>query len=83
MEKKLASAQEAGADYICSACTYCQLQFDHVRRRYPEADPTSGSVSAVLYPQLLGLAMGLGPERLGLSSETMPASAAFTARAGR
>jgi heterodisulfide reductase subunit B len=83
MEKKLASAQEAGADYICSACTYCQLQFDHVRRRYPEADPTSGSVSAVLYPQLLGLAMGLGPERLGLSSEAVPAPAAFTARAGR
>jgi heterodisulfide reductase subunit B len=93
MERKLASAREAGADYLCSACTYCQLQFDGLRRHHPEADPTLGpdSVAAILYPQLLGLAMGLGPERLGLTPETMPASAtapatafaAFTARAGR
>jgi heterodisulfide reductase subunit B len=82
MEKKLASAQEAGADYICSACTYCGLQFDGIRRRHPEADPTGGSVSAIVYPQLLGLAMGLPRERLGLTPD-MPAPAAFTARAGR
>lgn len=68
MEKKLASAQDAGADYLCSACTYCQLQFDGVRRQHPQADPTQGRLKAILYPQLLGLAMGLPGEALDLEA---------------
>jgi heterodisulfide reductase subunit B len=83
MEKKLLSARDAGADYICSACTHCQLQFDGVRRQHPQADPTEGKLSAIVYPQLLGLSMGLPPERLGLGPEIAPAPSAFTAHSGR
>lgn len=68
MEKKLASAQEAGADYLCSACTYCQLQFDGIRRQHPQADPSQGRLKTLLYPQLLGLAMGLPADELGIES---------------
>jgi heterodisulfide reductase subunit B len=73
MEKKLVSAREAGADCLCSACTHCQLQFDFVRRQHPEADPTEGKLSAIVFPQLLGLAMGLPPDRLGLRPDGVPA----------
>jgi heterodisulfide reductase subunit B len=83
MEKKLLSAREAGADCLCSACTHCQLQFDHVRREHPEADPTEGKLSAIVFPQLLGLAMGLPPERLGLRPDGAPVLSAFTAQAVR
>ncbi|MFZ1201547.1 MAG: CoB--CoM heterodisulfide reductase iron-sulfur subunit B family protein, partial [Desulfobacterales bacterium] len=30
--KKLTSAGRAGADFLCTACPFCQLQFDRVRR---------------------------------------------------
>jgi heterodisulfide reductase subunit B len=83
MEKKLLSAREAGADCLCSACTHCQLQFEEVRRQHPEADPSDGTLSAIVFPQLLGLSMGLAPERLGLGVEGLSALSAFTAQAGR
>ena len=66
MNKKLVSVQEAGADMLCSACTYCQLQFDETRRRHPNADPTQGRLQAILFPQLLGMSMDLSAENLGL-----------------
>lgn len=81
MEKKLASAQEAGADYLCSACTHCQLQFDGARRQHPQADPTQGRLKILLYPQLLGLAMDLPADQLGLGSSAELATVAFTAQA--
>ena len=81
MEKKLASAQEAGAGYLCSACTHCQLQFDTVRREHPHVDPTAGRLKAILYPQLLGLSMGLPMDQLGLEPPAEPGTAAFTAQA--
>lgn len=54
--KKLDDARKSGAAFICSACPYCQLQFDTV---HP-------SIPAILYPQLLGLCMGIEEDRLGL-----------------
>jgi heterodisulfide reductase subunit B len=64
MQKKIEDADQAGADIICTACTYCQHQFDQVRL---EAIPHAPPVPAVLYPQLLGLALGIAPAGLGLN----------------
>lgn len=64
--KKLVDAMTAGADVICTACTYCQLQFDTHRELLHELMPLEGAPPSVLYPQLLGLALGLGRETLGL-----------------
>ena len=61
MGKKLASAGASGADILATACTYCQMQFGGENVRRP------GTIPAVLYPQLLGLALGLAPDGLGLS----------------
>mgnify|MGYP001764727739 FL=1 len=58
MAKKLASAQASGADVLATACTYCQLQFGR-----------GGGIPSVLFPQLLGLALGLSPEALGLAPD--------------
>ncbi len=83
MERKLASAQEAGAELLCSACTYCQLQFDETRRMHLNADPTQGRLQAILFPQLLGMSMDLPAENLGLDSLTRTGACAFTANAGK
>lgn len=60
MDKKMASARAAGADVLATACTYCQLQFGREKQK------DSAHIPAVLFPQLLGLSLGLGPANLGL-----------------
>lgn len=61
MAKKLASAQASGADVLATACTYCQLQFGR----------DEGHIPAVLFSQLLGLALGLAPGDLGLAETAL------------
>ncbi len=63
MQTKVNDALETGADIICTACTYCQLQFDTIQGTLPNRDRHARQIPAVLYPQLLGLSMGL-PERV-------------------
>ncbi|QJT10829.1 CoB--CoM heterodisulfide reductase iron-sulfur subunit B family protein [Oceanidesulfovibrio marinus] len=64
--KKLVDAMTAGAQVLATACTYCQLQFDTHRSLLHELMPLEGAPPSVLYPQLLGLALGLPPATLGL-----------------
>ncbi len=63
MDNKIEDARREGADILATACTYCQMQFDTVQAEHREEDPL---LPAVLYTQLLGTAMGLPPEALGL-----------------
>ncbi len=58
--KKMSSAKAAGANVLATACTYCQLQFG------AENQKRAQSIPAVLYPQILGLALGLDPDDLGI-----------------
>jgi len=58
---KIADARESGADVICTACPHCHLRFESAKAAMP--GPAMGTI---LYPQLLGLAMGLPPRALGL-----------------
>jgi heterodisulfide reductase subunit B len=66
MGKKMADAGKAGADYLCTACTYCQMQFDTVQDEAWSQERKAEGVAAILYPQLLGLSMGFSEEALGL-----------------
>ncbi|MCG8635383.1 MAG: CoB--CoM heterodisulfide reductase iron-sulfur subunit B family protein [Desulfobacterales bacterium] len=50
-QEKLVLAGEAGADYICTACTHCQIQYD---RGVPKE-----KISAVPFAVLLGTALGV------------------------
>jgi len=60
---KLADAKAAGAQAICTACPHCHLRFDSevADERLPRA------IRPLLVTQLLGLAMGLEPARLGMT----------------
>ena len=64
---KLDDAREAGAEWLCTACPWCQDQLA------PAA--AAAGLRAVLYPQLLGLAFGLSPAELGMSRDIPTAEA--------
>jgi len=65
-EKKLANAKQAGADFLCDACSYCHIQFDTVQGIMNTTTGTNTLLPAILYPQLLGLSMGIDGDTLGL-----------------
>jgi heterodisulfide reductase subunit B len=46
---------------LCTACPHCQLRFDSVQASAP-----APAIRTLLYPQLLGLALGLPAESLGM-----------------
>jgi len=70
--RKLEDGKKSGADYICAACPYCQIQFDRVQKMILSQRNTSHPLPSVLYTQLLGLTMGVDRKALGLESNEIP-----------
>ncbi len=68
MKKKLSDARQAGADFISVACPYSYLQFDELQSQVAYEDNTWEIVKPILYPQLLGVSLGIHPDRLGIKS---------------
>jgi len=73
-QKKIASAAEAGADFICTACPYTQLQFDKVQAHWPATKGATEMLAPILYPQLLGLSMGIDTKTLGIAENEIDLS---------
>ena len=65
LNDKINGAQEAGADFMIPICSYCHLQFDTAQRNLQEAEEKVMPV--LLYPQLLGLCLGLDRGTLGIA----------------
>lgn len=64
--KKLTDGKQSGADYVCVACPYCHIQFDRVQKEILSQRNMNPLLPSILYPQLLGLTMGIDKEILGL-----------------
>lgn len=71
---KIDSARQAGADYLCAACTYCQIQFDQVQAREALPLENGEGLPSLLYPQLLGLSLGLAGNELGIAENQLDCS---------
>lgn len=69
--KKIMSAIQSGADYLCVACSYCQLQFDRVQRMSFGSHGNSNRLPSILYTQLLGLSLGLDEDVLGIQKNEL------------
>ena len=67
-EKKLADAKRAGAQYLATACTFCQIQFATAQEAVESQQSPNHQVPPILYPQLLGLCMGIDKKMLGLQA---------------
>ena len=72
--KKLNDGKESGAEYLCVACPYCHLQFDTVQKKIMAQRGVNHPLPSILYPQLLGLSLGIDTEILGLKMNQIPSS---------
>lgn len=73
-QKKIDSARQAGAHFICTACPYTQLQLDGVQMRMAAQSDNGEPLAPILYPQLLGLCMGIDEKTLGISKNEIDLS---------
>ena len=69
-----ADGLRAGARYVCVACPYCHMQFDRVQQMMASSPENNGSLPSIVYPQLLGLAMGLEGSSLGIGMNLLDIS---------
>ena len=69
MQRKLLNAKQAGADFVCTACTYCQMQFE--QKSHSDLIPRfdGQTIPAILISQLIGLSIGMADEEIGLGDE--------------
>jgi heterodisulfide reductase subunit B len=72
LENKLKHARKSAADFLCVACSYCQIQFDHVQKIMVSRRGAEHQLPSILYPQLLGLSLGIDSETLGLHMNQVP-----------
>jgi heterodisulfide reductase subunit B len=73
-ERKINDGLKAGADYLCVACPYCQMQFDRVQNMMSSDQKEHQQLAGIVYPQLLGLGMGISGEELGLDQNELDIS---------
>jgi succinate dehydrogenase / fumarate reductase cytochrome b subunit len=59
-------AKEHGADIMVTPCPLCHLNLDGMQTKAAKFRNTSIDLPILHLPQLLGLAMGMPPEALGL-----------------
>jgi heterodisulfide reductase subunit B len=70
LTEKINGAQEAGAEYITPVCSYCHLQFDTTQLQILEDSQTNKLLPVLLYPQLLGLCLGIDSNILGIEENS-------------
>ncbi|MBW1740450.1 MAG: CoB--CoM heterodisulfide reductase iron-sulfur subunit B family protein [Deltaproteobacteria bacterium] len=73
-ERKIKDGKESGADYLCTACPFCHIQFDTVQKMIPWRRGANHYLPSILYPQLLGLSMGIDEKTLGLDMNELDIS---------
>jgi heterodisulfide reductase subunit B len=70
--KKLNDGKESGAEYLCVACPYCHLQFDMVQKKIIGQRGVNHPLPSILYPQLLGMSLGIDKKILGMERNEIP-----------
>jgi heterodisulfide reductase subunit B len=73
--KKIVDAKRSGADCIVTICPSCQLTLDSMQPIVSKEFKEEYDLPVIFYPQLLGLAMGIGPKELGLERNRIRPSA--------
>jgi len=64
--RKLENVKASGADSICLLCPMCSIMFDRNQRSIERKLNANYNMPVLFFTQLLGLALGLGEDELGL-----------------
>jgi len=70
LKEKISGALSAGAEFITPICSYCHLQFDTTQKILPQNDKNEKLLPVLLYPQLLGLCLGIDEKTLGIEQNS-------------
>jgi heterodisulfide reductase subunit B len=70
---KIQDAKRAGAGVMVTVCPSCELQFELQQSRMSDISGGSGNLPVLFYPQLLGVALEIDPEKLGFGLNRVPA----------
>lgn len=65
LDEKITGAKAAGADFITPICSYCHLQFDTAQLNLTDQQEKT-PIPVLLFPQLLGLCLGIDAKSLGI-----------------
>jgi len=82
----LQNAINSGADVIATACPLCQVNLEAYQTQVNEEFGTDFSIPVLYFTQLLGLALGISPKKLGIGSElvsTLPVLSQFLKKEAR
>ncbi|HAA01903.1 MAG TPA: disulfide reductase, partial [Syntrophobacteraceae bacterium] len=71
-----------GADAIVTVCPMCQMNLDSFQKQASQRRGEVLSISVLYLPQLMGLAMGLSSDAVGLG-QNMVVSDAFRVKVGQ
>lgn len=70
----LMAAENYGADCLVTACPFCQFNLDVKQSDINSAYGTKFKIPILYFTQLLGLALGIKPEELGIDKIIVPAT---------
>ncbi|MBC8332635.1 MAG: CoB--CoM heterodisulfide reductase iron-sulfur subunit B family protein [Anaerolineae bacterium] len=73
----LQSAVDCGTDVIATACPLCQVNLECYQLQVNDEFGTNFKLPVLYFTQLLGLAMGLPPKKIGIGSELVSAAPFF------
>jgi heterodisulfide reductase subunit B len=82
IRRLLQSAADYEADMILCMCPMCQLNLDAYQARVNGFFGTNFRLPIVFFTQMLGLAFGLDPSKLGFGKELVPARPVIDAKLG-
>ena len=72
--KHTLDAKDAGADAMVTPCPLCHLNLDGFQPKAAAQSKTEIDLPIIHLPQLVGLAIGLDPKKMGLSKHIIPTS---------
>lgn len=73
LRRLLQNATDGGADLLVTVCPMCQLNLDAYQDRVNRRFGTGFRLPILFFTQVIGLALGLAPESLGIGKELVPA----------
>jgi len=77
LREKLENMKQAGAECIVDICPFCHLQFDAGQIQLEQKFNAVYNIPVVYYTQLLGLAMGLSENEVGLRMNRIAVASLF------
>ena len=75
---KLEHVKESGADAMSLVCPFCSVMYDDNQRKIERTFGVEYNIPVLYYPQVLGLAVGLDPEELGLNMNRVSTAGLLT-----